>query len=389
MKMNRRNYSQSSIKAAGCPRLFLQRLNSPRVGSQSLLACLGTGLHHFGQLYQAHCHDLGVQTDVACARNLAAQCLAGSGLDDEHFDELMWLAERFAEQEVVDPAIETTFEERLEAGRFYGTPDKIAILDRDPSTQGPTLVEITDYKSGWKMRSHEECQKDIQLWVYAGLVLASHPTIRHIRCRYVYLRSGKDRRFELTAEQVRAFMNDIEALAYKLDTITEPTPQAGPLCDYCEIATGCSLVVAGQVRALVSPDQAVKAAEFLCALKGAERELNARLRPWVEVNGPILLANGTALGFHPAKKSIYNPLEVLTWLAKRTKLRAAAIMEHFKIGKTGIGKLAKEAGLDAKAKKELLSLRWEVPSNRFGFKKGGAGEASAATSEGLFGDQTR
>ncbi|GEM_PF-1570920 len=370
--MKARTYSQSLCKAAGCPKLFLHRLDAPRTGSQSLLASLGTGLHKFGQLYQDHCLKLGVQTDVACARNLAAQCLADSGLDSGHFDDLLWLAERFAEQEVVDPAKRTIFEERMDAGRFYGTPDKVVILDTDPATRYPTAIEICDYKSGWKVPSHDECRKDIQLQMYAGLWRAAAPSIQTFVCRYIYLRSGRERKFALTAEQVRAFMTDMEALAYKLDEIKKPEPHPGPLCDYCEIATTCSMVVDGRVRALMSPDQAVKAAEFLCALRGAQRELEARLRPWVEQNGPIRLAGGATLGFHPTRKNEFRTLEVMSWLARKTKLKAADIMQCFRIGKTGIGKLAKAAGLDAAAKKELNALRWEVPSSKFGFARNAA-----------------
>lgn len=385
--MPTRKYSQSNVKAAGCPKLFLHRLDAPRTGSQSLLACLGTGLHKFGELYQAHCLSLGVQTDVACARNLAAQCLAGSGLDAIHFDDLLWLAERFAEQEVIDPSKETIFERKMEAGRFYGTPDKVVILDREPVTQYLTAIEINDYKSGWKVPSHADCRADIQLQMYCGLWLAAHPSIRHFVCRYIYLRSGRERKFALTAEQVRAFTSDMEALAYKLDDIKKPTPHAGPMCDYCEIATSCSLVIEGHVRALTSPEQAAKAAEFLCALRGAKRELEARLEPWVAQNGPIVLKGGAVLNFHPSRKNEFNSAEVLTWAARKTKLKAAEIMKFFRIGKTGIGKLAKAANLDAAAKKELNGLKWEVPSSKFGFKKGGLGETDKADAKELSGDQ--
>lgn len=367
--MTTRRYSQSSCKAAGCPKLFLHRLDAPRTGSQSLLASLGTGLHKFGQLYQDHCLKLGVQTDVACARNLAAQCLADSGLDSEHFDDLLWLAERFAEQEVVDPAKRTIFEEKMAAGRFYGTPDKVVILDTDPVTQYPTAIEICDYKSGWRVPSHDECRKDIQLQMYAGLWRAAAPSIRTFVCRYIYLRSGRERRFALTAEQVDAFMADMEALAYKLDEIKDPVPHAGPLCDFCELACECGLVLSGRVQALTTNAQAVKAAEFLCALKGAQRELEARLRPWVQTNGPVRLAGGTTLGYHPSNKNEFNSLEVMSFVARKTKMKAADIMAQFRIGKTGIDKLAKAAGLNAEDKKALRALRWTVPTERFGFKR--------------------
>jgi hypothetical protein len=178
----------------------------------------------------------------------------------------------------------------------------------------------------------------------------------------------------------------MDAQAYKLDEIKVPVPHPGPLCDYCEIATTCSMVVDGRVRALLSPEQAVKAAEFLCALRGAERELEARLKPWVSQNGPIRLAGGAILGFHPTRKNEFRTMEVMSWLARKTKLKAADIMQHFRIGKTGISKLAKAAGLDAAAKKELSALRWEVPSSKFKFVKEAKGETDKADNSGLLGD---
>lgn len=69
------------------------------MGSQSLLANLGTGLHSFARDYQRHCLDLKVQSDVAVARSIAARNLVGSGLDAGHYDDLLDLAEKFAEQE--------------------------------------------------------------------------------------------------------------------------------------------------------------------------------------------------------------------------------------------------------------------------------------------------
>ena len=376
----RRSYNQSLIRVAGCSRLFLHRLAHPeKVGSQSLLANLGTGLHSFARDYQRHCLDLKVQSDVAVARSIAARNLVGSGLDAGHYDDLLDLAEKFAEQEHIVADRETYFEQMLTAGqtttvppwspRYYGTPDKVVVLDRDGDKV--TAIEIDDYKSGWKVMSHDECRKDLQGWFYAGLWLARHPSILRVRVCYKYLRRAIDRVFEVEADQVRAFWADLECLTDRLDEVVDPKPVAGQLCGFCEIATTCPLVEQGRVHALVDPAKARAAAAFLAALRGAERETSARLRDWVAVNGPIRLPDGTVLGYHQTNKRTYPAPEVLGWAAKNTGLAAAEIMSFFKIGKTEVTGLAKKAGLDKLRKKELMALAWQVPGTKFCFKKMG------------------
>lgn len=390
--MPKRSYNQSLLRAAGCPKLFLHRAGQGRSGSQSLLANLGTTLHGFAKQYQTHCLDHKVQSDITAARTIAAGLLAGSGLDAPNFEELLMLAQKFAEQEIIDRP-DPVFEHTVSNGRFFGTPDKVAILEKhDPPKDSSArsvvkVLEIVDYKSGWKLPTHDECRADIQLPFYAGIYLNTFVDAEFFRLSYRYLRFGKDRTFEMSAGQIRAFMQDMEVLASRLDGVVEPTPVAGQLCDYCEIATDCELIVRGEVRALVDQEQAVKAAHFLSALRGARRELEARLRAWVEQNGPITMPDGSVLGYHAVCKSNFDPLEVFAWAARNTKLGAEKIMAHFKISFEGAKALAQDAKLDKAKKKELLDLRWFGGGSQFGFKKGGARGNQTGASQGLPGPQ--
>ena len=365
--MDKRSYSQSMIRSSGCHRLFLSRLAAEkkgRIGSQSVLATLGTALHKFAEEYHGHCLARGVASDVTAARGMALRLAVGSGLDDQNQLELAWLAELLAEQETIHPDRPTRFETKLKAedGRFYGTIDRATVFD--------DLVEITDYKSGWKCRSQAECERDIQLWFYAMLWLARWPETRRFRLRYVYLRAARDRAWEVSADQVRQFAAEMRVVADELDGVEEPTPCAGQLCDYCEVAVDCPLVVGHRIVAITSPEIAHRAAQALKAAKGAVYQLESRLRAWCEQNGPVALADGTTLAHHQKVGQVWPAAEVIGWFADNTNLEAPDILREFRIGKEGVARLARAAGLNKNRRQQLNSMCLAAPGSTFGFKKG-------------------
>ena len=198
----------------------------------------------------------------------------------------------------------------------------------------------------------------------------NNPSVQRFRLRYVYLRSARERVWEVSVHQVERFAVEMETTAQAMDLVDTPTPRAGQLCDYCEVAPDCPRVLDQRVAVLSCPEVAARAAQGLRAAKGAVQCLESRLRAYTEQNGPITLPDGSVCGHHPKQTTVWPSTEVVGWLAANTDLTDDQILREFRINKTRLTRLARAAGLRKPQRAELNGLSMIMPGTSFGFKKG-------------------
>lgn len=368
------SFNQSTLRAAACPFRFsrLRARKGRKQGSQDGVTNVGRGIHAFAAEYFEHCWKNRLLTDTDEGLRLAERMMVGSGLDERERDDFLALAEGFVACEVAPDrnAARVEAEIRSPDGRFYGTPDLVEL----PFGEDPKLARVTDYKSWRRIRPEGEMRADIQLPLYAGLIIEQNPQVERVYCRYVFLRYGREYpRMGHAADwcmerpEIEAFMNRMRRRAEELEALTEFEPQAGTACDWCECTADCPLVAAKEVVVIGSAGAARAAASQVYVLDSLVKRLKARLKGWVDVNGEVELS-GVKLAFVPQVQRRYALADVVKAF-QGEGVRIATVLGEANISQTGIKRVGKQSGTSKEVVAAILALGEEDVKTVFRFAK--------------------
>lgn len=103
--------------------------------------------------------------------------------------------------------------------------------------------EIHDYKTGRRLPSQAEVDRDPQLALYQLAVTQQLPDVRSVRLVWHYL--AHDRKIESirTPEQLRGLRDEVIALVARIEQATatgDLPPRVTPLCSWCEYKPVCA-----------------------------------------------------------------------------------------------------------------------------------------------------
>jgi hypothetical protein len=231
------------------------------------------------------------------------------------------------------------------------------------------LAVVLDWKSNRAVPGTVE--KDLQLRTYGwGLKQAVYPEVQEILLRLHFLRYGKEREVllePLDLEGVPGFLAD-KINIIEQDKDYNPTP--GSFCGPCGVTAHCPIIAQAlipvKIMAPSNREDAQKAASLLLTLQQMEKDLSARLKEWVMVNGPIKVGD-----------LVYGPTTITSYdfnaQAVATFLLEAGISRDEVWGILSVTKTNLERGLRKGRRKDLLeSIRPSVVpkiSERIDFRK--------------------
>jgi hypothetical protein len=212
------------------------------------------------------------------------------------------------------------------------------------------LAVVLDWKSNRAVP--ETVEKDLQLRTYGwGLKQSVYPDAQEILLRLHFLCYGKEREVLLEPQDLEGVP---EFLTGKIKTIEQdqnfnPTP--GSFCGLCGITAHCPIIAQAlipvKIMAPSNREDAQKAASLLLTLQQMEKDLSARLKEWVMVNGPIKVGD-----------LVYGPTTITSYdfnaQAVATFLLEAGISRDEVWGILSVTKTNLERGLRKGRRKDLL-----------------------------------
>jgi len=365
-----------------CPQEFayqrIQRL--PREEGMPLI--VGGAIHAVMQKYGQHCAEKGKPQDEAELAQILAAVRAG--LSDAAGADVASIGERLGEV-IFNPAVmrEAEFELELawdEKWQPVGWWDKTVFFRSkiDLAHLEGAMGVITDWKSNRQIPPQSEIDSSFQLEVYANAAADRHPEIPEWLIRNVYLRYGFATRERLIRrEELAGTRAKIEAKAAAIRADEKCAPRIGPHCQHCDYSHRCpafqKLYSEDHVARLDNPERAADAVHALIILRARGKDLEERLRAYVDVHGEIRVGD-QQYGYRPMETIDFpRPQEVGNALAS-LGLPSEKVWEAMNATKTSVERALRGAGYKPKERRELLDQVVEkagtrTTSTRLGFSK--------------------
>lgn len=202
-------------------------------------AALGTALHQA----LAHMHGQWHYQDSRPSRAWIHYCwqqynrgltpsqlAEGVAILDSYYDRFIATRPSFNRPVAVEGRIQASFlvhnVEFVVSGRY----DRIDVLDDG--------LELIDYKSGRDIKQPDPAEVDLQLGLYC-IALEQRYQRSLKRLSLIYLRSGEQVCFDVTAEHRQRVQTVLENLALELRDAGPWQPKAGDYCDRCAYLRYC------------------------------------------------------------------------------------------------------------------------------------------------------
>jgi putative RecB family exonuclease len=144
-------------------------------------------------------------------------------------------------------------EERLHfqldpAGRYK----LVGIVDRIVS-QGDGRYEIHDYKTGARLPSQDQVDRDAQLALYQIGLEQTYADVAEVELVWHYLIHGRTLRSRRSPEQLAALRADTIARIDAIESCHSYAARPGPLCRWCDFKAICPEAALGDDRRRVPP----------------------------------------------------------------------------------------------------------------------------------------
>jgi len=188
-----------------------------------------------------------------------------------------------------------------------------------------SLGVIVDWKTNREVP--QTVAKDLQLRTYGwGMKKALYHEIQEVLLRLHFLRYGKEREIMLESQDLTDVPDELEARISTIEADKNYGPTPGSFCGLCGVTAHCPVMSQAlapiEVMAPATREEAEKAASLLLTLQKMEKELAARLKDWVKVNGPVEVGD-----------LIFGPNEVVSYdfnpkLVTSTLLEAGLMREE-------------------------------------------------------------
>lgn len=302
--------SHSRLELAGCLRLFraatLPKTDPEHVDIPKTVPMMFGGLFH--NIAARYLGALTVERDPAVTREtIMEKCLEaewadhGSGeyaaLGDDYYDDLRDLCRWFATRTNLSPgfvgaemryAVDEKWnllQDWLDPKVFYR-----GIVDRLDVNGG--VVEVEDFKTGFRAASQDEVERSPQLRGYGAIVKAAlKDAAQRIRVRFNFVRTGIVREVMLEADAIEEAKARIMKESDRIEAAKkrgkwDPTP--GALCEYCPIFDNCPART--QAAPHRPPESPAEAGDLLAAIQMRKREvdeLETRLQAFVNQHGAV------------------------------------------------------------------------------------------------------
>lgn len=121
------------------------------------------------------------------------------------------------------------------------------------------VLEIHDFKTGRRVPSQQNLDRDRQLALYEIGVRAERPEDRDFRLVWHFVQSNQLRTSTRTPEQLDSLRRETTELIDRIRAESEWAPRTGPLCDWCEYREMCPAFAnerTGQATQRTDPDEA-------------------------------------------------------------------------------------------------------------------------------------
>ncbi len=276
-----------------CPlRYRIERVDRRQAPDTSPLR-VGTAVHAAIAAYIRHLQEEGLQTDITWAEEALTKADAalgreGRSLDAGEWEEVGKIFQTFIESHLFEPSQIAEVEKResipLDGLQFWAVIDLLEVEDGQP--------RIRDWKTGWRVPSQAEAEKDLQLRCYAWVVNRLYG-YDEINCKLEYVRHGAVRTVQVGPEEITKTEKRILKAIQAIEAETDWAPTPGSHCSYCPWTGECP---AGDNE---SADPEALAGRIL-VLEAQLREAQAKLKAYCNEHGPVVVG-GEMFGYLPPK----------------------------------------------------------------------------------------
>lgn len=293
-----KNYSHTKLSLyERCPLAYKRRYIERRTEQKSPALVIGSACHAAAAAYVAHLVERRLQTDVTWDPMPAARMhmdVEGLALNEEGWATVAEITGRLLESFTLDP--ESYLEHELRTEVPLGGYTWVAVMDLACASGG--VLEITDWKSDWALRSQAEVDRDSQLRRYGW---TGHKVYNYdrIRARLFFLRHGVERVVELGPEDFAATEAALLATIATIEADKAFTPTPGAGCAWCSWSEDCA-AVSDAPLAIVTPADAERIGGELALLEKQTKDRKDALKGWCTTHGPVT-AGGLEWGHHESR----------------------------------------------------------------------------------------
>lgn len=346
--MKERAYSYSQLRQfAECPLAWkLARID--RVKEEpSRPMMIGGAAHQAIEQYVVGCHASGLASDAA----LIDDIVDGLSCAEDLRGEVRMLLDKFAgsyEVRLTDPDLETRRAWRSDWTETHWTDWSRCRFRAvtDLVDKAGTVLEITDWKTGFRIPTREEFAEDLQLRAYAFVQSLLHPEAEEFHVRLYHVRIGYEQgpliihRDELDSvrEELERRMAAVDLACVKGDF--NPTP--GDHCERCGYRRQCPAYLASG-RAELPEETPALAVEYF-TLKAKLKDVETALKDRVASEGPVLLGDGRQLGFVAQERVSIADVKAAIAALLSAGVGKDDVFRELTLSKTAAEKLLKRAG---------------------------------------------
>jgi hypothetical protein len=231
-------------------------------------------------------------------------------------------------------------------------------------------ARVIDYKTQWNILSREELDKHFQLTFYAVLLRKLYPHIKSFEVGIYYARHGFLAVSSRTPQQLDECEHQIELRIEQLNRLESFEPVAGEHCTICDAISICPLAkdLSDAPLAIITAEQATKAAGRLRVLEIVKKNLNDKLKDYSSEHGEVQSGPTYSYGFVPTSSYKYPVNEI----GQKLVQHGFPIEPLLRIDSTGLKKfLGKVKRQNEDAYSDILSVATKVVATKFkGYKAG-------------------
>jgi hypothetical protein len=334
---------------------------------------VGNGIHTLAELYGRHCFEAKRLDDPDRLAELARGVRAE--LTDEAAVDFDTIADRLLEVPF-DPNVmrdaefelELAWNERWEPCEWFADDvfyrAKIDVIHREDA-----MGVVTDWKTQRRIPPKSEIEKSFQLRSYAWAGAQVRPEIQEWLARAVFLRYGNAaREVRFTAEDLATVRNQIEVKADYIRRDRAFKPRISDACLNCDYAGRCPAFKKlygepGEVR-IESAETAVAAANELVVIRRRQKDLEQRLRVWVDEHGAVPVGE-KVLGYRALPSIDFDDPKAVGNTLAEIGVDRETVWLALTATKTSVENALKAAGFKGKKRDEAL-LQVAAKAGRIG-----------------------